>query len=450
MAARAHRYGSEPTRRILVATLAATLALPLLAGGCATPGESWYPATGREHLLVALARPERKREDLVGLLSTGLSSLRHMGRAVTPQLESGWRGEYHYERLLFELSDGTRVGGNLVRLDPAGSEPKPLLIVSFGFLQDRWGTEAAKFQELYVQDPERRIQADILYLDHPSAGPFLARNGNLSMGAYDDGRMWIEIARQMKPWMQAASIHLLGVSMSGQSVVHALIEDARLGLDLFDSGLAVSIAPDFQRSPGDQLAHLPTAEDVVNPWDEGAGSRTTFSDELQSRAVWMLIQQQFLPSYRLVSPDGDLELEKKNLAVFLRDAFEDRIRVLRERRTSTWNDDFSLADVESFMTTSRIADVIERVQTPLVLLNARDDPAVPSAQFQQVAEAARGNPWVLPYESRRGGHFGFDVVYGPGYVGRLIRLMLDPEVIRTWAGSGTREGRELAVGDRNS
>jgi hypothetical protein len=61
--------------------------------------------------------------------------------------------------------------------------------------------------------------------------------------------------------------------------------------------------------------------------------------------------------------------------------------------------------------------------------------------FQQVAEAARGNLWVLPYESRRGGHFGFDVVYGADYVGRLIRLMLDPEVIRDWAGPAPSQAR---------
>ena len=181
MSDRGHRYAAEPTRRILAAMLAAVLAPPLLTGGCASPGENWYPASGRERLLVSLARPGRKEEGLGGLFSTGLSSLQHLGRAVTPQLERRWRDEYLYERLVFDLSNGTRVGGNLIRLDDAGDEPKPLLIVSFGFLQDRWGTEAAKFEQLYVHDPERRVPAHILFLDHPSAGSFLANNGNLSV-----------------------------------------------------------------------------------------------------------------------------------------------------------------------------------------------------------------------------------------------------------------------------
>jgi hypothetical protein len=71
-------------------------------------------------------------------------------------------------------------------------------MASFGFLQDRWGTEAAKFYELYIKDESYRIPAHVLILDHPSPGPFLTNNGVLSMGSYDDAQMWIEMARHFK------------------------------------------------------------------------------------------------------------------------------------------------------------------------------------------------------------------------------------------------------------
>ena len=65
------------------------------------------------------------------------------------------------------LTDGTRVGGLLFLLPAAGDEPKPLLMASFGFLQDSWGTRAAKFYELYLKESSHRLPAHVLILDHP-------------------------------------------------------------------------------------------------------------------------------------------------------------------------------------------------------------------------------------------------------------------------------------------
>ena len=148
----------------------------------------------------------------------------------------------------------------------------------------------------------------------------------------------------------------------------------------------------------------------------------------------MLIEKLFLPSYRVALPDGDLELERRDLAVFLWLACEARIRFLRERRPRAWNREFSLEDLGDFMTTTRIADVIDRVRTPLVLLSARDDPAVARARFEEVLRAAGDNPWIAARETRRGGHFGFHVSYGADFIGDVLRLMISPEVLRSWTG----------------
>lgn len=412
----------------------------LLLSGCswAQPKvDKEAPRSGRERVLQALKPSKVTGWPLSksGMISTGLSSI-----TLDPnKLLKGLDPDDAYCGRLFnmELRDGTRVGGLFFEYDDGTDDPKPLLMASFGFLQDRWGTEAAKFHELYLKNRTEQIPAHVLILDHPTAGPFLANNGYLSIGSYDDARMWIEIAQKFRNDMDLIGIHLFGVSMSGQTVVHALIEDKRLGLDLFDSGMVFSIAPDFHQAPGKQLSQLETREGIDNPWkpDSKATPRKTLVDKIQREGLWMLIKRQFIPHYRIVHPtDKDFEIQLEDVAVFLRKTWEDRITFLREQGVDTWNKDFGLADLDSFLTTTKIARVINRVRTPLVLVSSHDDPAVEYTMFEEVLLAAEDNPWIAAYQTDDGGHFGFDVAYGKDYIGQIIGLMLDPQVLRTWNG----------------
>jgi fermentation-respiration switch protein FrsA (DUF1100 family) len=403
--------------------------------------------TGRKLVLQAL-KPDEKNARFMGkfagLLTTAISSMQ-------PDLEEPLKSldpedQKNQERIFtVELSDGTKVGGLLFKFNDGGKGPKPLLMSSFGFLQDRWGTEVAKFCDLYLKDPQDRIPAHVLFLDHPTSGPFLAYNNLLSMGSYDDARMWIEIAQRLKGEMPISSIHLFGISMSGQTVVHALIEDKRLGLDLFDSGMAFSIAPDFRETPGKQLAQLETPTGIENPWKQGLKDLPprTLLDEISALGIWILVEEQFIPGYLQVNPnEKNFDIRQNEVPLYFRKAYEDRITFLREQQLSsdTWNHkDFSLENLDLFMATTRIANVIDRVQTPLVLVSARDDPAVAHWMFQEVVQAAKGNPWVVSYETKWGGHFGFDVSYGKDYVGRIIQRMLDPELLRYWLGPAIKD-----------
>ncbi len=368
-----------------------------------------------------------------GLLSTALPSSRLS--LCNPLRELDPDGSHGGRPFSMTLSDNTIVGGVFFEYNDGTSNPKPLLMASFGFLQDRWGTEAAKFYSLYLKDPNDRIPAHVLILDHPSSGPFLAKNTYLSVGSYDDARMWIEIAQRFRNDLALSRIHLFGVSMSGQTVVHALIEDQRLGLNLFASGIAVSIAPDFHRAPGKQLAQLKTPKGVENPWAEYFHTvpEKTFVDMIQRQGVWMLVKEQFIPHYRLAGPaDKAFALRSKDMAVFFRQAFENRIIYLRDHRAESWNSNFSLEDLNAFMTSTRIAGVIGRVHTPLVLVSAYDDPAVQRNMFQEVASAVGDNPWIAAFETEQGGHFGFNLPYGKDYLGRVMRLMMDPQVLQSW------------------
>jgi hypothetical protein len=148
----------------------------------------------------------------------------------------------------------------------------------------------------------------------------------------------------------------------------------------------------------------------------------------------MLIKMQFIPHYRYIRPDDrEFSLRLDDVAVFFRKAFNDRLTFLREHGENTWNSrDFSRENLDSFMTTTRIAGIINRVRTPLVLVSSLDDPAVEHTMFEEVMLAAGDNRWIAAYQTDNGGHFGFDVAYGKDYLDRIIRLMLDQQVLSTW------------------
>jgi hypothetical protein len=226
--------------------------------------------------------------------------------------------------------------------------------------------------------------------------------------------------------------------MSGQTVVHALIEDARLGLNLFASCMAVSIAPDFQKAPGIQLAQMETPEGVENPWADYFKTvpEKSFVDMVSSFGLCMMINKQFVPHYhRMNTTDTEFDLKCIDVPVFLRKAFDKRITMLREHKPDTWNTEFSLENLDAFMASTRIAGVIGRVRTPLVLVSSFDDPAVQHPMFEELMPATEGNPWIAAFETDQGGHNGFNLPYGKNYIGGIIRLMIDPQVLGTWSGS---------------
>ena len=341
-------------------------------------------------------------------------------------------------KISFPLADGTRLGGMIFERQGPDAIKLPFLMVGLGFLQDRWGTEAGRFYRNYIENPERSLPVHILVLDHCSSGPFLAENGVLSIGSYDEARMWIEVARNIRKKFADMPIHLFGLSTSGQAVIHALAEDRRLGLNLFDSGLAVSVPSDLQRAPGRQLALLDADNSAGNPWNRyaGPGKNESLLDRVQKNVLLELIDRQFLPNYKRVNPGHTrFSIPHSRAAAFFYEAFSNRIILLREQQRipDTWNYSAAPLDtLENYMQSTGIALVIDQVHTPLVLLNAANDSVAAPEAFLEVQKAAARNPWVLCHQTALGGHSRIADIYGSRYLARLLELMTDRDLIERW------------------
>jgi hypothetical protein len=334
------------------------------------------------------------------------------------------------------LKDGTQIGGTLFSFAEPDAVSVPLLIAGFGFLQDRWGEPADRFAAMLAPEKGRPLEAYLLILDSPSSGPFLAANAVLSPGSYDEARMWIEVASHLKTQLHSPSVHLIGFALSGQAVVHALAEDVRLQLDLFTSGIAVSIVPEFQQTYGRALALFDTADGIHNPWDRNSAYGGSGNAVLQKALLEKQIKTDFIAGYLRVNPDhATFRLHSDQVAVFFHRAMENRIAMLRSRRpaSDTWNrTDFSLENLDAYLETTSTARAIDRVRRPLVLLYTRSDPTVSRPLLLKLERAAAANPWVLSH-----GTNGPDTrMTGPAEdtdaLQRLLELMTDPRITDTW------------------
>jgi len=408
--------------------------LVFLISGCTAAPEKKEPIPpyGRGRVLSAL---DPRRVDVANPSQNNILPVPEGRKSLAGRFRPGGPSPGRPFRL--KLRDGSRLGGLFFPHPEAETGSKPLLMAGFGFLQDRWGVAAVQFYERHLHQPGNRIDAHVLILDHTTSAPFLAANGALSIGSYDEARMWIEIGRYLRKTLPIRSIHLFGVGVSGQTVVHALIEDQRLGLQLFESGVAISLVPDLRRYPGRILALFEAPADRDNPWRT---FRTRFRrpkspDRRQKAAIESLIEKQFLPHFRQLHPRHTaFELADGKIPVFFRQAFENRLAALRTQRkgTTSWNPEFMLTDLDDFMRTTRVRPLIARVQTPLVLLHAADDPIVPESNLAAAARAARRNPWVIFQLTERGGHGDFGSVYGGDYLRGILETVLAPEVLRNW------------------
>ncbi len=333
------------------------------------------------------------------------------------------REDYREQEIEFTLRDGTRVGG-LIFYKPGRA---PLLIATFGFVADRWSRVPAQLVRRFIL--KDRLQAHVLILDHPSSFPFHARNGHLSIGGYDEGRMILEVADIVRAGEEASrisSLHLMGVSMGGTGVIHALAEDSRLGRGLFASGITFSAVTDYAAVPVAQLSHYTKKKEGSGPWGKRIRSA---GRHLQKKGLDVMLER-----FRRLSEElsGErLDLRKEEAGRFFHDAFVRRLRFLRESGAvdhPSWNPEIDAGSLEAYVASCDVVDHVVRVTVPLLMVHAYDDPVVAYEHLQRVEFVGREsrNPFLTTVGVQQGGHWGFSAVYTRSWVAGLINRSLEP------------------------
>lgn len=359
---------------------------------------------------------EKAMEKVITIPKPPLSALLTTSGVLATWLSHGHaldRREFAEREVEFALADGTRIGGLLFRREGEA----PLVLASFGFLADRWSKPAAQFVGDFVADAS--LAAHVLILDHPSSAPFLAANGELSVGGLDEGRILLGVASELRAGraaelgMRITSYHLLGVSMGGLGVLYALRFDARGDRPIFGSAVVFSSVTRLDEVPADQL--LNRGEVRLAP-----GRKWRFSPAgLLGRGIYRDLLRHFRESYR-DRTGRPLEGSDEDLAQLVYGFMERRARhVAADGEGSA-----SFASLDSYMKANNLCDRGEEVAVPLVLIHSKDDPVVPVSHLECFQRSASRNSNVTTYATNNGGHWGFARTYGRDWIASVLDAVM--------------------------
>jgi len=337
-----------------------------------------------------------------GVLATWLSHVNALDRR-----------EFVEQEVDFVLADGTRAGGLL--FPRAGQAP--LLLATFGFLADRWSKPAAQFVDDYLI--RGSFPAHVLILDHPSSAPFLAANGELSLGGLDEGQMVLEVARQLrgggaaKLELRISSYHLLGVSMGGLGVLYAVREDARSASPILGSAAVFSSVTRLDEVRAHEL--VTRGRVTLEPERRRALSPAA----LLGAGIFRDLREHFRSSYRERTGER-LDWSDDDTGQRLYELMERRVRRLfAERKNGVAFD-----SLDGYMEFNNVCGMGEDVAVPLVMIHARDDPVVPVSHLECFEKSASSNPNVSTYVTNNGGHWGFARTYGRDWIAAILEAVL--------------------------
>lgn len=335
-------------------------------------------------------------------------------------------GDYRENEVQFSLSDGTRMGAFLFQHSES-QMALPLVIGSFGGASDRWSPAAYSFIRDYVlpRDKSQKLKAHVLILDHETSAGFFHLNQSLSLGAADGGRHIREVSRLARQLSQlkgkVSSVLLVGVSMGGTNVVHALAQqDGRLGQDI-DAALAFSPATHMSGAPGFQIASLGGSD---NPFGSGFGGATS----LPKSQIFIELAKHFKKTYmKLAHVDLANDLARGSaMGNFFYTQFENRLKQLREERRKLGRHEYalpesvSLGNFEEWSSSQDLPDLMPRIRTPLLMIHAHDDPVIPIEDFYKTQARAYRNPHIQTRVFPEGGHWGFGAAYGVPWIRSIL------------------------------
>ena len=340
-----------------------------------------------------------------------------IGQTALSNLFSVPRDEYTRANRVFTLGDGTQLGA--LYFPTQHPEKSPLIIANFGLFTNRRSHPAAGFIRYIIKSGQ--LHASVLIVDSATSAAFFIRNGELSIGGYDEGRILVELADALvKSGVHFSSLHLLGVSLGGNAVLQALIEDARLGGKRFSSAMVFNAVLNEEESSqavlsafGHPLAGLPEKEHYgLEGWLIIDTMFSHFNDKLLARG----------------EPPAPPPWQTKG--EFFYTEFESRLQTINLGMAwpmnPSWNHMVATDSVEDYIRTSSALaqQQIDRIHVPVIVVQSKNDPIVPYEQFTELQNAEIKNPYIETLSTSEGGHWGFMATYGPKWVRQLVQRML--------------------------
>jgi predicted alpha/beta-fold hydrolase len=352
--------------------------------------------------LRGLSRSDPALIGMNGFFATAFSNLKGMPRKKVKSFERE-----------FVLSDGTKIGGLLMLRKEKASWP--LIIANFGALSDRRSNSTSGFvKELVLTG---RMKAHVLIMDSVSSAGFFNSNQWLSLGGYDEGRILLQLARVLRTEMpEVGSIHLMGVSLGGAAVMHALHEDARLGFGIFSSAITFSGVIDYATETRTVFSTFGRDLDLEGPPRRlGWGGRKILSEILKG----------FKAGIKL--PEGT-NLDSKKAGEFFYAQFAKRLEYLKNSAGTSdrWNPAVKLDSIEDYVrSTSQLIAREFSTSVPVIVIHSKNDPVVSYRPFDEFARREMGNPLVLTHSTRFGGHWGYLRTYGNEWILETVERMLE-------------------------
>lgn len=338
---------------------------------------------------------------VIPILDTASSNL----KPVAPEVVS------QYQRT-FELSDGTKISSLYFehsRISPSDTGPVPLILANFGLFTDEYSPPISYFVNALVLTG--KLKADVLVVDNVTSAKFFALNHEMGLGGFDEGKILLELARDLHKESGTRPTYLFGVSLGGNAVVQALLEDQREGTHRFNGAITFSAVLDEEQS----------SQTLLTSFGHSLQSPKLPSLKPQGQIIADGLLKVMIATMHQLLPESPV-LPAPQAGDFYYGNFQQRLkRISKELDSSTWNPSVSTDTVESYiLSSSALVSGLDHLNVPLIAVHAENDPLVPFSQFKAVEIGQRSNPNVYTLATRFGGHWGFFDTYGADWIDQLV------------------------------
>lgn len=266
-----------------------------------------------------------------------------------------------FHKVIITSEDGTPISGMVAIHDDGRSRPALLMVHGL------FGSKNIWFSQQVVLSAYYGWGYNVMAIDLRFFGESKIYSDAPGTGGWKEGQDIIAAVKFLKGHEEVTSVAVMGGSYGGASAMCAAYQSEPKGL--IDGGI---ISWGGYGYTPDQVKYIST---VPKPWEP------------------------FFPVYLYFMGCFSLTLGSK-IKEFPQ--FEDFL--------GKYSAVYYGVEPEEMHNRSSAALHFDEIQTPLLVINAEDDPVIPFDQAVMMAEKASDNPWIDVWHMHKGGHCGFVTV----------------------------------------